>query len=156
MTGQTWTLAFPAPDKMHTTNTAKNPFVASTARRTWRDAMHTYLKQHKLPKGLTRIRVDIELRFPTNSGQEASNYHPLVAKPIVDATAGRRQYRITKGRRAGTVVTENGYGLIPDDNPKRHLHCEDCPHIRISDALGPKPFGELIVIITDYSEAPDA
>jgi hypothetical protein len=152
MTARTWTLSFPAPSKMHTTNTAKHWAVSSTAKSDFRGAMYYRAVQAKLPRGLTRVRVQIELRFPEWADRESTNYHPLVGKPCVDALAMPRRYQVTKGRRRGTWVVEPGYGLIADDNPKRHLHCEDCPHIRISDELGPRPYGELTVTITDCSE----
>jgi hypothetical protein len=154
VSGQTWTLAFPAPSKMQTANTAKHWATASTARSDFRAATYYRAVQARLPRGLTRVRVEVELHFPTVADRDNSNYAPLVAKPCLDALGRQRRYQITKGKRRGEWVVDPGYGLIPDDNPKKYLHCEDCPHIRISDERGPKPFGVLIVTITDYSEAP--
>lgn len=152
MSGQTWAFTFPAPAKMQTTNTAKHWGAASSARSTFRSVTYLHAIRAKLPRGLDRVRVDIELRFPRAAVRDATNYHPLVAKPCLDSLSRARRYQITRGSRAGTWVVEPGYGLIPDDNPKAHLHCEDCPHLRISAALGPKPFGEIAITITDLSD----
>ncbi len=150
---RSWTLVIPAPQLIASVNTGKHWRVTSRIKSGWRDAMVTYLRQARIPTGLTRIRVDIELRFPTaGRNRDASNYHPLVGKPLVDAMAAPRRYQIGKGKRAGQWVVEPGYGLIPDDQPKRHLHCEDCPHLRVSEVKGPRPYGQVVITITDLSE----
>jgi hypothetical protein len=148
----TWTLAFPAPDRMLSVNSGKHWSVTSAARRTWREVTFQHAKAAKLPKGLGRVRIDIEMRFPTAARRDESNYSALVAKPIVDALSGERMYR----KPSGVWVREVGYGLIPDDNPKRHLHCRSCPHLLVSDQRGPRPYGEVVITITDLSEVPDA
>jgi hypothetical protein len=146
-----WRLTFPAPDKLMSVNTGKHWRQTGPVKKAWREAMFTYAGMAHLPKGLSRIRVDIELRFPTRGERDASNYHHYCGKPTVDALGRARLYQIQKGKRAGEWVNEPGYGLIPDDNPKKFLHCEDCPHLRVSDELGAKPFGTAVVTITDLS-----
>lgn len=153
MSGQVWTLTFPAPAKMVSANGGKHWSVGSSAKHTFREVTLVHLRQIHPPKGLDRVRVDIEMRFPTDSGQEEPNYQNYVGKPIVDALARERTYRNPK---TGAWVHESGYGLIDDDNPKRHLHCRSCPHLLVSDQRGPRPYGEVVITITDLTGVSDA
>jgi hypothetical protein len=153
---QSWTITLPAPDRMMSVNTAKHWRVTSPVKAAWRKAMFDAAGKAKLPTGLTRVRIDIELRFPTRGDRDASNYHHYVGKPLVDGLGRGRLYQVLKGKRAGTWVNEPGYELIPDDNPRKHLHCEDCPHLRVAhDDRGPRPYGEVVITITDLSEVRD-
>jgi hypothetical protein len=119
---------------------------ATPVRKTWREAVFVHAKAAKLPVGLARIRVEVELRFPREGRRDAANYHGNVVKPLVDALGPP-----INTVRAGKPINAPGYGLIADDTAE-HL---DGPFVR----LGPKvedpkrcPFGEVTVVITDLSE----
>lgn len=142
----TWTLHFPAPDKILSINTAKHWRVTAPNKKTWRDAMYVYAQQAHLPKGLTRARIDVVLQFPTAGRRDTANYLPYSVKALVDALGPGRQYR---SRSAGVgMVTELGYGLIPDDDPV-HL---DGPHLTFGPPIGRrKGYGRVTITITDLT-----
>lgn len=147
--GATWTLTFPAPAKMLSANHRIHRMAASKNRKQWREAVVTYARAAKLPRDLTRVRIGIELRFPTKLDRDPPNYHGNVAKPCVDALGPGRRYRSK-----GAVVVEPGHGVIPDDNP-RYLHCQECPHLRIGPATGRNPaapYGQVVITITDLTQ----
>lgn len=143
---RTWTLTFPAPDKLVSANARLHWRAASPITRTWREAVYVHAKAAKLPKGLARIRVDIELRFPTGGRRDSANYYTGM-KPTVDALASERRQVVKKGPRAGQIVIEPGYGLIVDDTPE----FLDGPFIRVgpSGKTPGAPFGQVILTITD-------
>lgn len=147
MTGRQWTLTIPAPDKMFSANGGKPWQQTSAAKREWRAAAHTYGQKAKLPRGLGRIRVDITLSFTSpQARRDPPNYHPYVAKPIVDALGPNRLVRTKNG-----VRNEPGLLVVPDDGPKY----VDGPYITITDELVPKrqyPLGLAVVTITDLTE----
>lgn len=140
-----WTLAFPAPAELISVN--GNPPWRRTyaARKALREAMAVYARQARLPVGLSRIRFDVELRFPTASRRDGPNYHGHVAKPLVDAVGPA-----INTMRGGKPVQALGHGLIPDDTA-RYL---DGPHIVIGPTCADRlrtPYGEITVTITDLS-----
>jgi hypothetical protein len=142
----TWTLEFDAPTEFLTANVVLNANRQKSARitKTWRERAYVAAKQAKLPTGLTRIRVDAVLRFPTIRTRDTANYEAAL-KPVIDALGPARTIR----RKTGVVVSV-GYGLIPDDNPT-HL---DGPYIAFGERL-PKtplsPAGRVLLTITDLS-----
>ncbi|GGM53774.1 hypothetical protein ACFFX1_54685 [Dactylosporangium sucinum] len=150
----TWTLRFPAPDRMLSVNGNVYWRTRHSLTTSWREATWAHARAAKLPTGLARVRLDFELRFPSaRSDRDAANYHTLVVKPATDGFGPPFRQVITRGKRAGQVSTAPGYGLIADDTPE----FLDGPHV----TLGPKvedpkrcPFGEVVVTITDLSEVP--
>ncbi len=137
-----WTLTFPAPDQMISVN--GNPHWRRTTpiRKTWREAMFVHARAAKLPTGVERVRVDLELRFPTGGRRDPGNYHANVAKPVVDALGPP-----INTVRGGKPIVACGYGLIVDDTPE----FLDGPFIRLG-ASGKRvgaPFGEVVVVITE-------
>ena len=145
---RSWTISFPAPARMLSTNTVKHWRTTGPVKKAWREAMFVHAKHAKLPQGLRRVRIDIEMRFPVAARRDAPNYHQYLAKPLVDALGPGRAYTIRTGKLAGTRVTEVGYGLIPDDTAQ-HL---DGPHLTIGAPVGRKAgYGAVVVTITDLS-----
>lgn len=144
-----FTLRFPAPDKLVSANARLHWRAARPIAKTWREAVYTHARAAALPVGLVRVRIDIELRFPTGGRRDASNYYTAM-KPVVDAFGPERRQVVTKGPRAGTTVVEVGHGLIPDDTAE-YL---DGPYVRLGPVAADKrrcPFGEVVVTITDLT-----
>lgn len=145
-----WVITLRAPQPMTSANTRNTHWrTLSAAKRDLRELMYRQLQAIHAPKGLDRVRIDIELRFPRNARRDPPNYHPYVAKPLVDALSPTREY--TRKRNGALVpVTELGWGMIPDDNP-RHLHCQECPHLTLgpSGKIPGYPYGQITVTITD-------
>lgn len=140
-----WTLRFPAPAEMLSVNGNPHWRRTSPVRKTWREAMYIHAKAAKLPTGLARIRVDVELRFPTTSRRDAANYHAHVVKPLVDAFGPP-----INTIRAGKAIDAPGLGVIADDTAQ-YL---DGPFVRYGGKCpDPKqtPFGEVLVTVTDLS-----
>ncbi|HEX6681525.1 MAG TPA: hypothetical protein VF062_01935 [Candidatus Limnocylindrales bacterium] len=154
MTVRVWTLEIPSPHKMLSANGNKPWQETSAAKREWRAAAHIWAQKARLPRGLDRVRVDIELHFTARRARrDAPNYHPYVCKPIVDALAASR--RVRDSRQPSGWRIEPGYGLIPDDT-EAHL---DGPHPTIADEPADRrkyPLGLAIVTITDLSGGIDA
>lgn len=142
---RTWELTIPAPAQMCTENTNKSRWVTGPAVKAWREASFTYAKQAKLPKGLTRVRIDVVLHCVDNRGRDTLNMHKFVIKPLVD---GLCRERIVRGKKG--VRVEVGYGLVPDDNPR----FVDGPHPTIGAVLDKRryPLGLAVVTITDLGE----
>lgn len=148
MTAREWTIRIRAPYRMLSANGNKPWRETAKARREWRDATHVLVQQAKLPRGLDRIRVGVELHFTVHRERDEPNYHPYVAKPIVDAMAAGRKVRDQRQPTGWRI--EPGYGLIPNDT-KRHL---DGPHITIVDEPVSRrefPLGLAVVTITELS-----
>ncbi len=147
----TWTLTFPAPDRMLSGNVRVYWRTRHSLTTSWREALAVHARAAKLPKGLDRVRLDFVLRFPdARKDRDALNYYPLTVKPAVDGLGPEFRQQIKRGKRAGQESFQPGHGLIVDDTPA-HL---DGPHI----TLGPKvddpkrcPFGQVVVTITDLS-----
>jgi hypothetical protein len=143
----TWTLTFPAPAAMMSVNGNPHWRKTSPARKAFREAMFVHAKAAKVPVGLSRIRVDISLRFPAGGRRDAGNYHGNVAKPLVDAIGPA-----INTVRAGKPIVAPGLGVIADDTAE-YL---DGPFL----TLGPKvddpkrcPYGQVVVTITDLGGA---
>lgn len=140
-----WVLEIPAPAPMVTSNRREHWRAISRRRKTWREAAFVRAAAAKLPKGLSRVRIDVELRFTTNRRRDAPNYYPEVIKPCVDALSPARQVKSANG-----VRVEAGWGLIPDDTAE-FLDLL-APRIGPTVAKAEYPYGLVVLTITDLSE----
>ncbi len=142
---RTWQLVIPAPAPMFTENTSKHWRVTGPAVKAWREASFVYARQARLPKGLSRVRIDVQLHFTDARERDATNLHRYVVKPIVDGLCRGRTVRTRTG-----VRVEPGYGLVPDDTP-RYV---DGPFPTIGAKIDKKvhPLGLAIVTVTDLSK----
>lgn len=82
----------------------------------WRKAAYNALLKKRLPKGLPRARVQIEIRCDQHKKRDvAQNYWPTF-KRVIDAVQPFNQYtRIGKNGKPELVI-EWGVGLIPGDH----------------------------------------
>lgn len=87
----------------------------SKVRKAWRLA--SFNACQRVPTGLGRIHVTVELRFPDKIRRDPPNFEPTI-KPVIDALSPMSHYVIQKGKRKGERVELVGRGVIPDDNPK--------------------------------------
>lgn len=145
-----WQVRIPAPHKILSYNQDQGK-AKSAHKRAWREGAYGRIQDAHLPKGLTRVRIDIEIRFPSVANRDEPNYHPTVAKPIVDALGPERRTRLGDG----SIRLDRGYGVIANDNGQ-FMHCTDCPHITFGDPIGradPRwPHGYVVLTITDLSQ----
>lgn len=133
----TWTLTIPAPAPILSANDTGGhwartaPTVAA-----WRDAACTWARKGRLPKGLQRVEIHLDLWFPVKRNRDRENYNATL-KPIIDG--------LTTPRRRG----QPGYGLIPDDTPT-YLAASS---IELHEGKAParSAFGLAVVTITDLS-----
>lgn len=96
---RTWTLTFAAPAPWINANKRYKRRPTEEIR-TWRQSANRYAAAGKLPRGLTEVAVDAEVRFPADGRKrDAHNYFPTV-KACVDGLVD--------------------YGLIPNDH-REHL-----------------------------------
>lgn len=139
-----WTLAIPAPTPMQTSNRREHWTKVSKRRKQWREAAYWRAAAMRLPTGLTKVRIDVELRFTTRRRRDAPNYYSDVIKPIVDALGPQRKAKTKTG-----VRVEPGWGLIPDDTAE----FLDLTAPRIGDPVpkGLHPYGLVVLTITDLS-----
>lgn len=123
-----------------------------------RAAMRLEASQHfraaRLPKTLVRPRIEFRFHFPTDRGRDNPNLG-ILGKPLLDAL-GPDKTRTQKRKTGLKVINAPGIGLIPDDQAA-FLHCEDCPHNRMS-VLDPAealraPYGRITVTITLRQES---
>lgn len=115
--------------------------------RAWRTAAYQAAQIHRLPTGLARVRAEVVLRFADRRVRDAGNYEATV-KPIIDGLGPRRVYN-----RAGKIIVELGYGLIPGDDA-RYL---DKPATVIGEPIKRAPGGPagwVELTITDLSAVP--
>lgn len=84
-----------------------------TISKAWRTAAFNAATIARLPKGLSRVRIDVVLRFRDRRTRDTENYATTI-KPIIDGLGPQRVYA---SKTAGTVV-ELGYGLIPGDDER--------------------------------------
>jgi len=143
---RTWTIEIPAPTPMQTSNRREHWTKISKRRKAWRETAYGRLAAAGLPKGLARIRIDVELRFTDRRRRDAPNYYSDVIKPCVDATAAEKRVKA----KDGGYRVELGWGLIPDDTAE-YL---DLTAPRIGQPV-PRiqyPFGLVVLTITDLSE----
>lgn len=149
MTGR-WEIRIPAPFKILSYNQDQKGG-SSARRKKWRDEAYRRIEDERVPTGLTRIRLDIQIRFPAAADRDETNYHPTVGKPLTDACGPERRTKLGDGR----VIVAKGHGIVRDDN-SRYLHCSDDPHITFGIPVGrddPRwPHGLVILTITDLSQ----
>lgn len=140
---RTWTLAIPAPTPMQTSNRREHWSTISRRRRIWRDTAYGRAALANLPKGLTKVRVDVELRFTTNRRRDAPNYYSDVIKPCIDALAPEKRVK----KPDGSYRVDRGWGLIPDDTAQ-YL---DLSAPRIGDPVpkGSYPHGLVVLTIAE-------
>lgn len=144
---KTWTFVLTAKYKMQSSNVSTHWSGTSDARAAWRKDACDAARKKRMPKGLSRIRVDIELVFPVTAKRDAPNYYQEIGKRIVD---GLGPERTVKGK---NPRIEPGHGVVVDDTEKQVYG----PHITISDTLADKtkyPFGHARVTVTDLSALP--
>jgi hypothetical protein len=129
---------------MQTSNRREHWRAISRRRKAWRETAYWHAAAAKLPKGLARVRIDVELRFTTNRRRDAPNYYSDVIKPCVDALAPQKRVKSAKGERV-----EPGWGLIPDDTAE----FLDLTAPRIGETVSRMdyPFGLVVLTITDLS-----
>lgn len=133
---RTWQLVIPAPAKMYSANTRVYWRRTYEARKAWREAAFIYAVQAKLPKGLTKVRIDVVVHFTINRGRDDENYSPYVGKPIGDGLARPHN-------------NSPGYLMVPDDTPE----FVEGPHVTVGAKVDKKvyPLGLAVVTITDLS-----
>lgn len=154
MSGREWILPVRAPAPMRTTNAARRLHWSKTSgeRRMLREVVHAEACRAGLPKGLAKVRVAIEVRYPDRIRRDASNLHDQVGKPAVDALGPDRT---VKDHRSPTGWRrEPGYGLVADD----HQDQVEGPLITIGQPVDRRrfPFGGLVITITELSGGADA
>ncbi|WP_431728632.1 hypothetical protein [Verrucosispora sp. TAA-831] len=142
-----WTVPIPAPHPMKTVNRNEHWSAGARRRRDWRETAYARFVLAGLPKGLTRIRVDVELRFTTNRRRDAPNYYGDVIKPCIDALSPEKRVKVRGGN--GYRV-ERGWGVIPDDTAQ-FLDLA-APKIGPVVPKGLHPHGLVVLTITDLSE----
>lgn len=94
--------------------------VVDPIKKEWRRLGKEYAELMKLPKGLLKIEIHMDIQYPTNRDYDAGNWYPT-AKPIVDGFVD--------------------YGLIPDDNN----HFLDGPYLH----GGPKGPAAMVIRIEE-------
>lgn len=141
----TWTLTIPAPTPMQTSNRREHWRATARRRKQWREAAYLRAASMKLPHGLLKVRVDVELRFTTRRRRDAPNYYSDVIKPCIDAIGPQRRVRTQNGERI-----ELGWGLIPDDTAE----FLDLTAPRIGEPVPARlhPYGLVLLTITDLSQ----
>lgn len=91
----TITLTIPAPAKWLNSNDRLHWAPKAKLTKSWRQAAHVYARQAKLPKGLTRVRIEALTHKTTANRYDAMNLYPTL-KAVVDGLVD--------------------YGLVSDDN----------------------------------------
>lgn len=140
-----WTVAIPAPHPMKSANSTEHWTANSRRRRDWRETAYARIALADLPKGLTKIRVEVELRFTTNRRRDAPNYYTDVIKPCVDALSPEKRVKKQKG---GFRV-DRGWGVVPDDTAE-FLDLA-APTIGPVVSKATHPYGLVVLTITDVS-----
>lgn len=150
MTAGLWVIEWASSVEMPTENGRGRSQEADSARRA---QMRLDASQHfraaRLPKNLVRPRIEFRFHFPTNGARDNANLG-IIGKPILDALGPDKTH--TQKRKGRLVVIKApGVGVIPDDRAE-FLHCEDCPHNRMSflDAAAAIrfPYGRITVTIS--------
>lgn len=130
-----WTLVIPAPAKWLTANQIirMNKWERAELVRAWRGATVNYAAQARLPRGLSRVKVDAVAQFwGRPPARDTENLRPTL-KACVDGLG-----QMTKRTMGQQTMISPGYGLIADDD-RAHLG-----EVRLvmGESLGPaKPYG---------------
>ncbi|MFB6392586.1 hypothetical protein [Polymorphospora lycopeni] len=144
-TTRTWTIAIPAPIRMKSANEREHHMVVAKDRRAWRETAYGWTALAKLPRGLRRIHVDVELRFTSAGRRDAHNYYSAVVKPCIDALTPEKRVKTKTGYRV-----ERGWGVIPDDTAE-YLDLS-APRIGPVVPKGAHPYGLVVLTVTDLTE----
>lgn len=142
--GRSWTLYIPAPTARQRSKATGNVRAVpawltmndrlhwrSVDRRKaeWRARARLAAGEAGLPLGVAGLaRLEARLHFRRPVRRDPINWHPTI-KPCIDELVS--------------------LDFIPDDSPA-YLHCEDCPHIRLAEPLGPgdDELGRLDLVVT--------
>lgn len=145
---RTWVVIIPAPEPMKSANKRENVHATARSRKAWRETAYGRIAQAKLPRGLARVRVDVELRFPTGRRRDASNFSAAVIKPCVDALTPEQRKRNDDG----SLRVERGWGVVADDS---------AGYVDLREpVIGPQstdprcPYGLVVLRVTDLTDVP--
>lgn len=92
----------------------------------WQGTFGYLLMAAKLPRGLEKVKVTVELKFRVRRTRDADNFYLSISKPLGDAL------------KAG--------GWIPDDSPDHY----EMERVRISDQKVPR---DTLVLHLEYDPA---
>jgi hypothetical protein len=140
-----WPLDLPIPVDMLSSNNRLGWRGEAKAVAEWRGSAFTTARQHKLPTGLARVRIDICV-WPAHRRLDRATMEPL-CKAVVDGF-GPPFFRKPNPKTGYRGASAPGYNLIPNDDPT-HL---DGHHLHLLDPLPPR--GRVLVLITDLSHVP--
>lgn len=142
MTAREWSFRFEPPADWVTPND-RTQHRWDRNRPQWRATSATLAQRHKLPKGLTRARIDIVIAPPHEKHDRSA--FSLTCKAIVDGL-GPPFFRKPSGKSKGAAAP--GYGLISNDGRKRL----DGEHLHLIDPAPPR--GRIAVYVVDLAEVP--
>lgn len=141
-----WTITINAPDRWLTANDRSHRRVQAPIIAAWRRTSFQMALAAKLPKGLTRVRIEPTARFPGRSPvRDAPNLAPTV-KAAVDGLGPQDRGKTSKGM----PWIAPGYGLVPDDSDQ----FVDLAQTVIGERLPVRSYtlGLLVLRIVDLSE----
>lgn len=142
-----WTLTINAPDVWLTANDRRHRRVQAPIIAAWRRAAYQMAQAARLPKGLTRVRIEPVARFSGRPPvREAPNLAPTI-KAAIDGLGPEDRGKTA----AGKPWIAPGYSLVPDDDDK---------HVELAQTVigpplpwRPLAMGCLILTIYDLSDA---
>lgn len=140
-----WELDLPIPVDMLSSNDRLGWRKQADAIAEWRAAAFTTARQHKLPTGLSRVRIDICV-WPAARKIDRATMEPL-CKAVVDGF-GPPFFRKPNPKTGYKGASAPGYNLIPNDD-SIHL---DGHHLHVLDPLPPR--GRVLVLVTDLTGVP--
>ena len=143
MTAREWSFDFDPPADWVTPND-RTQHRWDTNRSQWRATAATLAQRHKLPKGLTRARIDIVIAPPHEKHDRSA--FSLTCKAIVDGLGPPFFRPPTKKQPKG--ISAPGYGVISNDGRKQL----DGEHLHLIDPAPPR--GHVTVYITDLADVP--
>jgi|SRR5262245_953018 len=129
MDPRTWEMRMVAPTQWLNANDRMSWQARAPLIRMWRDAAKRTAAANHLPRGLSRVRVDVHLSFTDDRRRDVSNYAPSV-----------------KASWDGIV----SYGVIPDDSDK----FMEGPFLHLGENIPARrygPVGELRFVITELA-----
>jgi hypothetical protein len=97
----------------------------------WRTGAYSALVVARVPRGLARAEVAVELRFTDRTVRDPSNYE-LTIKPVIDALGPQRIYESKAKKKDHGIVVEHGRGVIPGDDPRYLVR----PNTTVGEPLG--------------------
>ncbi len=110
----------------------------------WRLAAKLAYQHHRLPRGLERIFVTIEFRFPDKLHRDPSNYE-LTVKPCIDALQPEKSgIRYNPGLRRQAPFVEHGWGVVAGDDPRFVVRG---PEMAVGEPLGRRnPIKGMVIV----------